>query len=474
MVQSTDNTLSNQSGASFRTELNSILGAHLSSHKGSTEPSYITTGGFWIDDTSTPWIYKIYDGAASFGFLEINPSTNNVTLINVKDGDARTEGANIGQIQDGDFQVLGSVAGTNTITASLTPAITAYAAGQRFTFIPASANTGASTININSVGAKALQINGQALVGGELGTSDTVDIVYDGTQFQITSPTSKQPVKGLRFPDQGELTIATGAVTITGTHHTIDTESDAASDDLDTINGGVDGMIIIVRAENTARTVVLKDGTGNIETPDGSDITLDNTEKEVMLKYDGATSDWHVIAQPPASAGGWVPLQTQTVSVAVASVDFTSNIDSTYKKYAVVFDSVRLATDGATLRIRTGNGGAFDSGASDYSYVYTGRFSGGAATDEQAAIAQIQLGIGTGNATNEGASGIVYISDPSNTSTYTQFFYELTLLDQSSNVAVIVGGGQREEAAAHDRVQFVTSGGNIAAGTFTLYGLAGA
>lgn len=193
MAQSTDNTLSNQSGASFRTELNSILAAHLSNHKGSSEPSYITTGGFWIDDTSTPWVHKIYDGAASFGFLEINPSTNNVTLINVKDGDARTEGASIGQIQDSAFHVLGSVSGTNTITASLTPAIAAYAAGQSFNFVVDTTNTGAVTINVNSLGAKAIQKNGAALVAGDLTAGDLACIIYDGTQFQLVSP-ARTPV----------------------------------------------------------------------------------------------------------------------------------------------------------------------------------------------------------------------------------------------------------------------------------------
>lgn len=308
MAQSTDNTLSNQSGASFRTELNSILAAHLSSHKGSSEPNYITTGAFWIDDTSTPWIYKIYDGAASFGFLEVNPSTNNVTLINVKDGDARTEGASIGQIQDSEFHIVSSVSGTNTITGNLTPAITAYVEGLQIAFNPAGANTGAATIDLNSIGsAKALQINGQALVGGELATTDYVKAIYDGTAFQIVSPTSRHPLKGVRFPDQGELTISSGAITITGANHTIDTESDAASDDLDTINGGVDGAVLVLRAANAARTVVLKHNTGNIVTPDGADITLDETSKVVTLVYDAELSDWLVVSSGLSTGGEGFP-----------------------------------------------------------------------------------------------------------------------------------------------------------------------
>lgn len=83
-----------------------------------------------------------------------------------------------------------------------------------------------------------------------------------------------------------ELTIATGAVTLGDEdEYTIDTESDAASDDLDTINGGYLGRVIRLRAANTARTPTLKDGTGNLKT--GGDRALDNTEDTIVLWHDG-------------------------------------------------------------------------------------------------------------------------------------------------------------------------------------------
>ena len=57
-----------------------------------------------------------------------------------------------------------------------------------------------------------------------------------------------------------ELTIASGVVTIASTYDTfydVDTQADAATDDLDTINGGEDGEIIIIRAENAAEILRL-------------------------------------------------------------------------------------------------------------------------------------------------------------------------------------------------------------------------
>lgn len=90
-----------------------------------------------------------------------------------------------------------------------------------------------------------------------------------------------------------ELTIAVGVVTKTKAYHTIDTEGDIASDDLDTINGGNDGDIIFLQAKHDARTVIIKDGTGNIHC--GGDIYLDDAHKLVELMYDATLAEWHPI-----------------------------------------------------------------------------------------------------------------------------------------------------------------------------------
>lgn len=102
----------------------------------------------------------------------------------------------------------------------------------------------------------------------------------------------------VRTPDDGELTISGGSITVTGAKHSVDTESDAASDDLDTINGGASGQILFLTANNTARTVVIKHNVGNIVTPSGLDIALDDTNISVLLQYDNASSQWKVIGAP--------------------------------------------------------------------------------------------------------------------------------------------------------------------------------
>jgi len=191
MTQPADITLANQSGASYRTEHNAINQGFGTNHKGGSEPSYVVTGMTWIDDTTTPWLWNIFDGAASFAFMEVNPSTNNVTLVNVKAGDARTEGANIAQIQDSTTKWAGTSGGTNTVTGTLSPVITAYADGQQFAFLAGGTNTGAATLNLNGVGAKAIEKRQAALVAGDIAAQDIVKVVYDSTNdaFQMISPT---------------------------------------------------------------------------------------------------------------------------------------------------------------------------------------------------------------------------------------------------------------------------------------------
>lgn len=89
----------------------------------------------------------------------------------------------------------------------------------------------------------------------------------------------------IQFPTATELTIASGAVTATLSNHKIDTEADGATDDLDTISGLADWAMIILTAENTARTVVIKHNTGNIITKSGSDVSLDDTNDIFMGIY---------------------------------------------------------------------------------------------------------------------------------------------------------------------------------------------
>ena len=101
--------------------------------------------------------------------------------------------------------------------------------------------------------------------------------------------------KKLSLDDQNpELTIASGAITVSDSYHTVDTEGDAASDDLDTINGGSAGDLVVLRAADNARTVVLKHATGNLRLDGAADKTLDAANDVIMLIR--LTGTWNQIA----------------------------------------------------------------------------------------------------------------------------------------------------------------------------------
>lgn len=86
-------------------------------------------------------------------------------------------------------------------------------------------------------------------------------------------------------------TIAAGVITITAPGRlAIDTEGGAATDDLDTINGGSDGDVIIAGSASAARDVTFKDGTGNMRL--AGDFSATHFQDQITLMYYGAIAAW--------------------------------------------------------------------------------------------------------------------------------------------------------------------------------------
>lgn len=74
----------------------------------------------------------------------------------------------------------------NAYACSGVSQLTAYANGQLILLLAGQANTGAATLNINGLGAKAIRKSGaQALAAGEIAAGQVVSLAYDGTAFQV-------------------------------------------------------------------------------------------------------------------------------------------------------------------------------------------------------------------------------------------------------------------------------------------------
>lgn len=120
--------------------------------------------------------------------ITANIPFSNHKLTGLGAGTAATDSLTLGQAQAQGFLYAGTAGGTaNALTLTLSPAITAYALGLRILFkASSSTNTGAVTVDVNSVGATAVQNNGAALAGGEIAPAGFYELLYDGTQFQLS------------------------------------------------------------------------------------------------------------------------------------------------------------------------------------------------------------------------------------------------------------------------------------------------
>lgn len=89
-----------------------------------------------------------------------------------------------------------------------------------------------------------------------------------------------------------ELTISGGVVTITQNSHTIDTEADAATDDLDTINGFKEGQFLLLQQQGDSKDVTVKHNTGNILLAGGADFVMAKRANVLMLMYSLFRAAW--------------------------------------------------------------------------------------------------------------------------------------------------------------------------------------
>ena len=231
-------------------------------------------------------------------------------------GTAATDAAQYGQLQAG-ATTIATVSGTDTLTGSLTPAIAAYATGNLFSFVAAATNTGAATINLNSLGAKSITKSGTtALVAGDLVNGQVYLIEYDGTRFQLINPSTSTPT--------GILPIANGGTGTTGT----------------TANLTVDGTDAVgfrnipQNSQSAAYTLVLADS--------GKHIFHPSTDANARTYTIPANSS---VAYPIGTAVTFINMTSQVVTIAITS-------DTMYLSSAGTTGSRSLAQYGSATAIK--------------------------------------------------------------------------------------------------------------------------
>ena len=164
-----------------------------------------------------------------------------------------------------------------------------------------------------------------------------------------------------------------------------------------------------------------------------------------------------------------------------SSVDFTNvfDADDGYDRYEIYADNVIPSEDASQLQSRfsSDSGSTFDSGSSDYAHsIFTvdergETLSSGSSSDN--AIDNIIASIGNDESENDTSTANILISEPTNANRSTVLRSSSSRYGNSFSgpFGSSYSGGIRLTQSAIDSIQFFMSSGDIASGTFSVYGI---
>jgi len=171
-------------------------------------------------------------------------------------------------------------------------------------------------------------------------------------------------------------------------------------------------------------------------------------------------------------AGSLIKIDEEIVSSAVATVDLGgANWDSSYDVYKVVIHNVAPANDNVNFGIRFLISSSADSTAN---YDEAAKFLDSTTsfgTKSNTNVTGFTDAIAIGNGTSEMINATYYLFNFNNSSEYSFYTQEQTTLTYLAGNTGYMGGGVLTKASATNGLQFYFASGNIASGTFTLYGL---
>lgn len=189
-----------------RADINTEIDALYSLSSGTSAPTTTIPGMFWYDTTNSLIKQRNSGDTAWITLFPINKQ---------------------GLIDQNCTSITGTSGGTaNALTLTLSPALTAYSAGQMFIIKASSANTGSATLNVNGLGAASILKNqGQSnLIANDIVSGQTFIVIYDGSVFQLVSPTANTiSGTGSGLASVGVTTTAgvTNAISVTVTASTV-------------------------------------------------------------------------------------------------------------------------------------------------------------------------------------------------------------------------------------------------------------
>lgn len=200
----------------------------------------------------------------------------------------------------------------------------------------------------------------------------------------------------------------------------------------------------------------------------------------MALNYANNQSLSAISALPASITGGALTLlQTQTASSS-ATIDFTSNIDSTYDAYMFKFYNIHPATNNTEFQFNMSTDSGSNYNVTKTTTTFNAHHN---EADSQALLlydtnADLAQGTGfqllagaCGNDNDQSISGSLHLFNPSSTTFVKHFIARVGGFHEADYAFDFYTAGYGNTTSAIDAVQFKYDSGNIDSGVIKLYGV---
>jgi hypothetical protein len=162
-------------------------------------------------------------------------------------------------------------------------------------------------------------------------------------------------------------------------------------------------------------------------------------------------------------------IETQTVSSAVAQVDFTNL--GTYNVHFMTFNDIHSVPDNVITSVRFFESEVLET-ASVYKFAYQyGNVNGSFGESKSTGEDRIKILMNQGNATNETANGYSYFYNLIDSSKYSFTTFQSMTINNQPNGNMNFGSGVLPQASSVTGIRVYIKEGNIASGDISLYGI---
>lgn len=340
-------------------------------------------------------------------------------------------------------------------------------------------NTGAATIAVDGLAAKSIYSQGSAIPAGGIISGATYLLAYNSSAdvYEVIGTTTSKlnsnlsaNGKQIQWSKGADVASATALPVLTDGNYFDVTGTTAVT----SINTTAVGNVIKLHFDGA---LTLTHHATDLILPGGANITTAAGDEAEFIEY--ATGDYRCTNYQKANgqalaagSAGLALLSTVTASTS-ATVDLETTFDSTYDNYMIVASGVRPVANNASLRAQLKIGGSYIA-TSSYAY----RADAGDSTADTLFVSRsigdssfnlANRGIGSG--ASDGCDVVMFVFEANSTTLKKRIKFSSDY-SSSGTLSGDVGRGHNSGTAALTGVRFLMNSGNIATGTFRLYGIA--